>query len=284
MERAGNSLFTQHRRIVGEDLSVTTLTETLPIGVMYFYRVIAINEHGESNPSDFISVTIDLPIVLPSAVRNISLDFEDNSLMVLSWSAPFTGYRPFRYRFERATDMAFTQDATTLTTGLQREGYTDPGPTGGFVAGETYYYRITPINVSGEGPMSTVNHTTVAPDTTVKPSAVRNLRIGFVDNTDIDLKWAAPLYGTAITYTIIRDINPGFTSAVTLSTSITDLVYSDAGPAGGFVNGQTYYYRITPDNAQGDGPSRSTNVTVIITTPEPDPDMVDPYEPELPFD
>ena len=284
VERAGNKEFTQHLRVIASDLLNETFASLGIFGATYYYRVIAVNAHGDGQASEAIKAIIPIPPSPPTVIQNLSIVFEDNSLIQLSWGIPLQGFRPIRYKLERATNSGFTSNNVTLTTGLQRTAYTDPGPSGGFAAGSTYYYRVTPINISGEGPMSTVNHTTATPDTTVKPSAVRNLRIGFVNNTSIDLKWAAPLYGTAITYTILRDVNPSFASAVTLTTSITDLVYSDAGPSGGFVNGRTYYYRITPDNAQGDGPSRSTNVTVIITTPEPDPDMVDPYAPELPFD
>ena len=284
VERAGNEEFTQYLRVIGNDLTDETFASLGIFSVTYYYRVIAVNAHGDGQSSEVIKAVIPIPFLPPTVIQNLSIVFEDNSLIQLSWGIPLQGIRPIRYRLERATNSGFTSNNVTLTTGLQRTAYTDPGPSGGFAAGSTYYYRVTPINISGEGPMSTVNHTTATPDTTVKPSAIRNLRIGFVDNMDIDLKWAVPLYGTAITYTILRDVNPSFASAVTLTASITDLVYSDAGPSGGFVNGRTYYYRITPDNTQGDGPSRSTNVTVIVTTPEPDPDMVDPYAPELPFD
>ena len=285
VERATNRLFTENIKTLATGL---TNREHISQGVFsarYFYRVVAINSAGDGPESEALEVNIPIPESLPSAVRNLSTTFEDNSLIPLSWDIPLTGFRPIRYRVERATNSAFTQNMVTLTTGLQRNGYTDPGPTGGFVAGTTYYYRIIPINISGEGAEAITNRAITVVSTNVKPSAVNNLRIGFVDNTTVDLKWAAPSNGTTpITYTLIRSLNPNFVLPVTLSSSITDLVYSDAGPAGGFVNGRTYYYRITPSNAVDDGPSRSTNVTVIVTTPEPDPDTVDPYAPELPFE
>ena len=69
----------------------------------------------------------------------------------LSFDAPFTGYPPITYKIERHSNPSFV-GADELVAAQSGTSYSDSGPTGGFVAGGTYHYRVTPNNVDGDGP------------------------------------------------------------------------------------------------------------------------------------
>ena len=268
VERASDRLFTQHTRTIANNLSARTHTSTGLFAQTYYYRVIATNVGGDGPESETVSVDIPLPANAPLVVRDLTVSYEDGEGAILSWDIPARGYRPITYKIERATNAAFTQNASTIVAARAVTEFTDNGPSGGFVDQTTYYYRITPRNISGLGPADTVNVTAMQPSTLRIPTVVGNLRIGYVGGLTVDLIWAAPDIGTTpITYEIRRDTEAAFLSPVTLEAANATTLYSDTGPTGGFVPGRTYYYRVTPENSVGTGPMRATSVTIRVPDP-----------------
>ena len=239
VERASDRLFTQHTRTIANNLSARTHTSTGLFAQTYYYRVIATNVGGDGPESETVSVDIPLPANAPLVVRDLTVSYEDGEGAILSWDIPARGYRPITYKIERATNAAFTQNASTIVAARAVTEFTDNGPSGGFVDQTTYYYRITPRNISGLGPADTVNVTAMQPSTLRIPTVVGNLRIGYVGGLTVDLIWAAPDIGTTpITYEIRRDTEAAFLSPVTLEAANATTLYSDTGPTGGLCSGQ----------------------------------------------
>jgi len=165
-----------------------------------------------------------------------------NAEAALTWVAPasnggsaITGY----------TVMASPGGRTCATTGAVACTVT------GLTNGTGYSFTVTATNVAGTGPASSPISATpsAVPGPPTNAKAARDSSLG------IDLTWKAPTAngGSAITgYRIYRG---------TTSTSQTFIVavgnvlsYVDASTT----RGTRYYYRVTADNAAGEGPTSST--------------------------
>ena len=83
--------------------------------------------------------------------------------MTLIWATPDIGTTPITYEIRRDTEAAFLSPET-LAAANTTTSYSDTGPTGGFIAGRTYYYRVTPENSVGTGPMRAISVTIRVPD------------------------------------------------------------------------------------------------------------------------
>ncbi|MEO7804966.1 MAG: fibronectin type III domain-containing protein [Actinomycetota bacterium] len=112
-------------------------------GVHYFYLVSGVNEWGEGLRSAKIQVPIGIPE--PASLTSTSLGARG---IELAWSVPFDGGSPitgFRiYRSTTSGSETFLAAVSNVTT------YTDVSLTD--LA--TYYYRVSAVNVLGEGPLS----------------------------------------------------------------------------------------------------------------------------------
>ena len=87
---------------------------------------------GDGPESETVSVDIPLPANAPSVVRDLAVSYEDGEGAALSWDIPETGWRPITYKIERATNAAFTQNASTIVAARAVTEFTDNGPSGGF--------------------------------------------------------------------------------------------------------------------------------------------------------
>lgn len=113
-------------------------------GLPYYYKVTAINAAGEGPASDTVVAT---PAAKPAPPTGLTATGGDKKV-VLTWTAPLEwansnilGYRI--YRGNSSLDLQM-YDVSTDTT------YTDTG----VINGQTYYYRVSAINATGEGRMS----------------------------------------------------------------------------------------------------------------------------------
>ena len=119
----------------------------------------------------------------------------------------------------------------------------------GLANGTTYYYRVTPRNACGDGAAATGDDTT-----TGVPAALTNLATANPVCDGFDLSWDAS--AGAVDYLIEIDDASDF-SSVDVSVTQAGTTYT----ASGLVNGTTYYYRVTPRNACGDGTAASGDET-----------------------
>ena len=160
--------------------------------------------------------------------------------VVLTWEAPADdGGSPIvGYKIYRGTSPG---DEVLLTTVGNVLTYNDTGVTNG----QRYYYRVSALNVVGEGELSAeVSATPLG-----VPSAPRNLVARGGDGYVV-LTWEAPEDdggSSIIKYKIYRGTRSG--NEVLLTTVGNVLTYNDTG----VTNGQIYYYRVSALNGVGVG-------------------------------
>ena len=139
--KAGNETL-----IATVDNSTTTYNDTsVKNGVRYYYYVTAVNEIGESDRSNEVSV---LPLCIPSPPRNLTA-YTGNGYVNLSWEEPPNCSIITEYRIYRNGTLIASVSADQLW-------YNDTNVKNDV----TYTYYITAINLAGESEYSNVVHAT----------------------------------------------------------------------------------------------------------------------------
>jgi fibronectin type 3 domain-containing protein len=234
--------------------NVLTYTDSgLTNGQRYYYKVSAVSSAGEGSQSNEASAT---PLAVPSS-PTLASAVPGNAQVVLTWSAPtsnggsaVTGYKIYRGTAS-GTETLLTTVGNVLT-------YTDSGLTNG----QTYYYKVSAVNVAGEGSQS--NEVSAKPVTL--PSAPRALAATGGD-AQVTLTWTAPASngGTSIIgYKIYRGTASG--SEVLLTTVGNVLTYTDTSA----INGQPYFYKVSAVSSVGEGAQSSeasATPELIVTAP-----------------
>ncbi|MFW9780269.1 MAG: fibronectin type III domain-containing protein [Candidatus Heimdallarchaeota archaeon] len=196
----------------------------------------------------FSSVTFTSATV-PTAPQNFAATYGDSQVS-LAWQAPsddggdtITNYNVYR---AIASGGPFTQAAAPV--GLS---YTDLGRTNGV----TYYYKVAAVNGVGEG----ANSTTVSATPRTTPSEPRNLGASYGYGY-ANVSWIPPLDdgGTTITKYLVYRATASIGPYTNIQNS-TSLYYLDNTVG----NGNTYYYRVSAYNSEGEG----TQAAYIIVTP-----------------
>lgn len=125
-----------------EATNTTYNDTTVENGKIYYYYVTALNEVGESSPSEERSAS---PMGPPEHPSNLQITVEKDSVK-LTWSAPknnggspIIGYKIYRGTSPNNMECIATVDASTTT-------YEDAD----IKPGETYYYKVTALNSEGE--------------------------------------------------------------------------------------------------------------------------------------
>jgi regulation of enolase protein 1 (concanavalin A-like superfamily) len=152
------------------------------------------------------------------------------------------------YRVERSTDGAtFT---TINNTAANATSFVDAGLTGSL----RYFYRVSTLDATG---VSTPSAVVSAVN---RPSAVTNFAITSLNNTQTVLNWRDTHGETGFRVERSTD-NVTFNTLATVGVNIPS--YTDSG----LTSGTTYYYRVTPTSALGDGvantASGSTRLPVV---------------------
>jgi fibronectin type 3 domain-containing protein len=227
--------------------SIGNVTGYLDVGVSdgtnYYYKVSAANSAGEGpRSSEAHATTFSVPgtpgtLTAVGSYRSVSL----------SWSAPpnnggsaITGYRVYRG--------TSGQSLALLTTLSNVLSYTDSG----LSDGTTYYYKMSAVNIVGEGSGSEVSSATTSSTVPGQPTNLKAM--GSSDK--ISLSWSAPLSngGSAVTgYKVYRGTSSGQLSL--LATLGDVLGYEDSD----LPIGETYFYQVSALNAIGEG-GRSSEV------------------------
>ena len=121
--------------------------DTVEPGGRYAYRVTALNDFGESDPSE--PVEVDIPGGLPDRPTGLDATATEDAV-TLSWDGPgndgITGYRIERQDREGSDGFA----TLVADTGSADAGYTDDT----VEAGGRYAYRVAAINGDGESQAS----------------------------------------------------------------------------------------------------------------------------------
>lgn len=251
-ERMGGSPFAGfrlYRAFAGEEPTFYLATDGLEYydgveaGRVYVYQVSAVNADGEGPRSAPAYAATEAPGRVPSPPRELTFDGIEHGdgtyAATLSWLPPEDpGDEPVFaynvYRGDGGPEYAYYATAYDTT-------YTDPY----LSYGPTYAYRVSAVSAAGEGQqsnaagISTYNHPT-APFVTYMS----------VGQTEAFLAWEAPRSdggAPVLQYNVYRSSAAEGEGrvGVTNGTSWTDL---------GLTPGTTYTYRVTAENAMGEGP------------------------------
>lgn len=229
-------------------LTGASYTDTgLSDGVTYRYTITAVNANGESaQPAAVAGLT---SAGVPSALAATA----GNAQVALSWSAPAGAVT--RYNIYRGTSSG-GETLLASPTGTAA-AYLDAAA----VNGTAYYYKVSAVNATGEGNLSSeVSATPLAP-----PAAPSGLT-ATPSNAAVSLSWTAPA-GIVTGYKIYRGVVSGTeTFLVAPSGSATTYVNS------GLSNGTLYYYKVSALNGGSEGPlsaevsAKPHNATPTVAT------------------
>ncbi len=218
-----------------------TLVES---GIRYYYQVRAINSAGTGPASNEANVLFSNTFTAPHLIAMPGLNKVD-----LRWTAPseangnpLTGYRVYRGTASSGESFLIDVNVTEMA---------DTGVT----VGKCYYYLVTGITMTAEGPAS--NEANATPFTYPGVPASFEASSGDASAT---MNWTAPIsdgYSPVLGYHVFRGLESGNLSRVA---TVSGLGYHDTGLA----SGTTYYYRVSAYNAAGSG---NATAEVAVSTP-----------------
>jgi len=227
----------------GAPTGTSFVDSALNNGSTYYYVVSAVNVTGEGPNSAEVSATPMAP-PLPNAPVGLAA-VAGSQQVTLSWTAASPGVTSYKVKRATAPGGSYTQVATPAASPFVDTGLNN---------GTTYYYVVSAINVTGEGPISTeVSATPVAPplpDAPVGLAAVAGYQ-------QVNLTWTAASPGVT-SYRIKRATSAsgpfGLVGSPT-GTSFTDSPLN---------NGTAYYYVVSAVNGTGEGPDSAS----VSATPQ----------------
>ncbi|MDB5322333.1 MAG: repeat-containing protein [Phycisphaerales bacterium] len=249
-DSTGESGYRVERSLNGSTWALLTTTAAdvheysntgLVAGTAYYYRVRAVNAGGNSLVGDY-KTGITIPPATTLTVLSLS-----TSQIRLSWLnvAGETGYR-----VERSAD-GVSDWGVVNTAAVNAITFIDTALT----TDTPYFYRVTPVNGSGDAAASIVKTTR-----TLLP-APTSLTATAASTTQINLAWSNSDGETA--YVIERSLNNGSTWAVLTTVAADVTSYSNTG----LTAGATYAYRIRAANAGGNSEAgiKATTITLPAT-------------------
>lgn len=254
----GDSAITGYRVYRSEPgVDETRLTETTSLtfedkstrpGAEYSWRVVAVNQAGESVTSGRVSRASGT--TAPGAVSSFEA-FPGNDQVLLRWRAPaetggsnLTGYRILR------NDQILTSlppDANSYSDNTAKNG-------------ETYVYYVRASNVKGDGTPSEAARVTPA----FVPSPPSNLNAEVITagtGSAVRVSWfASDTVDHYVVYRSARSGTLGTPLANVTSTSYVDNVVE---------RGQTYFYSVVGANNVGRSPPSGESAVSLVSKPDP---------------
>ncbi len=220
-----------------EAFDMSFADDTVSKGTTYYYRITAFNAVGESNPTQSVNAS---PLGKPGSPMDFDVKPGDE-IVKLSWvmphnqgGTPVTEFKIFRSNL--SSEMGFYARVTS-----SKLVYTD----GMVTNGETYYYKVTAVNIVGEGSFTEIKSARPRG----RPSYPINIRIVAGDGY-VNISWSQPVNdgGDHITQVRLhRGTDPNSTIPIYSSANLQGL-YRDSTVE----NGVTYYYSMTAQNSLGE--------------------------------
>lgn len=206
-------------------------------GVRHYYVVTAVNAHGESIECSQVSCVPKAPAPT-TAPANVKASAGDGSVRLL-WS-PVGRAASYSLYWAKVPGIVPGAAGVTAITGIQDLSYDHTGLTNG----DTYYYVVTGVNSSGDGPASA--EVSAKPAVPALP-ATANLVVLPGDGT-VDLAWSAVAGATS--YNVYAGSTSGFPlDASTLIARLSGTTFHHAN----LVNGREYRYVVTAVGLGGEG-------------------------------
>ena len=218
-------------------LSVTTSTSYTDTGLnastAYYYKVAAEDQAGNntSRLSAWAGATTWATGTATNTPTDVQASAASATTVTVSWS-PVTG--AITYYIYRATSLTgnYVQAGTSPNT-----SYTDVGLT----TGATYYYKVSAVTSSGEGPQSAGG---VAVTLKTALGTPTNVRASAASASSIALNWDAVSGATKYNvYSSIFSDGPYKWIGSVLTNSGTDTR---------LLAGTTYYYKVSAENSSGE--------------------------------
>ncbi|MCR4316195.1 MAG: YCF48-related protein [Planctomycetes bacterium] len=242
-------------KVGGNIMPPTYLDSNLTNGSQYYYVVTSQDTNGEGAGSSVAGPFTPTPPPAPAKIAGLSATPGDAQAS-LSWSSdPIATF----YRIYRSTTAGFTPGATNrIANNISQTTYTDAA----VVNLTTYYYRVTGVNVTTEGPASNENACTPVG----KPQTPTSLSWTY-DNARVGLSWNVSI--GASSYEIHRQSPPGpvntasglglVGNAAQPATGVTTVFYEDTS----LPNNSAFLYRVVAVSATGLKSDDSNEVTAI---------------------
>jgi fibronectin type 3 domain-containing protein len=215
-------------------------------GITYYYRVIAVNEAGESEPSDVVSATFHReeekqPPKSPAQVSAAT----GHARVELTWEA-VSDAESYTVKRSLTNGGPYSVIAQSMTN----QSYLDTELTNGL----TYYYVITSVNEAGESEAS--EQISATPYQLAAPGEVT----AAASSGKVSLTWTA--VNEAVSYAVKRSTSHDG-PYVTLAAGIETTSYHDEG----LTNGLTYYYVIVAVDKLGEEGIASSQASATPTQP-----------------
>jgi fibronectin type 3 domain-containing protein len=216
----------------------TTMTAGyLTNGHTYQFKVTAVSQAGEGAPSNVVQAIPSTPP--PAAPTGLTARANSDGTITLSWTAPESGLLYWVYQQDVTAGGAWQQlplpiDGVTMTAGLLTNNH-------------TYAFKVSAVKAGVEGPATSpvqaVAH--YAP-----PPAPTNLRGVSAGDGTVELTWDAP--APNLYYWVYqRDVTAGETTFQKLTYPTT----ATSADPGLLRNGDTYEFKVSAQNAGGEGPA-----------------------------
>ncbi|MGA1848326.1 MAG: hypothetical protein ACMUHB_03205, partial [Thermoplasmatota archaeon] len=204
-------------------------------GIDYAYGVCAVNDKGESDLSEIVSVS---PGSVPDPISMMELE-TGNGLISMKWKVPDENGFPIEeyriYRGENENDLGLMS---------KTEGDTNTYIDEGLINGNSYYYSVTAVNCLGESKLSPVYS---GSPSWIPTAPLLSLAVG---DRFVHLSWEPPENDGGLKildYNVYR----GFSiESLSLFDNLEDLELNDSS----VLNGERLFYAVSAVNGNGEGP------------------------------
>jgi len=218
--------------------SCSSFAGSLTSGKTYYFEVVAVNSAGTSGYSNEASATYGVPsLAAPVGLKAVA----GSTQVGLTWNpvAGATGYN--LYRSVGGAGFLLYQLNLTSTS------YTDSGLTNG----TSYSYTVDSVDKDGEGGSS--RGVTAVPGSAILPPTKLAASFFYVGSgSAVNLNWNA--VSGATSYNIYRSTSSGGEGSAPILTGIPPGSSSTSSYVDQFPSSTaTYYYKITPVSANGEG-------------------------------
>ena len=225
----------------------TTCSNTgLAYNTLYYYRVRAYNDAGNSNYTSIAYATTNQAV--PSAPTGAALTVLSDTSIMINWAD--TSDNEDNFKVERSTDGSLYALRSTLNANTTV--FTDTG----LSASTAYWYRVYAANTIGSSGFSNVvSGTTQAPPI---PTAPTNLITTTLTSSVIGLQWTDNS-STETGFKLDRSPN-GVSGWVTLTTTAANVIAFSDTP---LTAATTFYYRVCAYNLGGDSAYASLTAATL---------------------
>lgn len=223
-------------------------------GHTYQYKVTATGQGVESAASNVVSVVPQ--VALPGQVTGLTAAAQTDGTIKLTWTAPGPNvYFDVYQKDISAGQTGFTKlplpvtTCCTFTAGLLTQN-------------DLYEFKVAATNAAGSGPLSAPAQATAHYN---PPAAPTNLRGTTAGSSTINLDWDPPSTESLFYWIYTKDVTAG--GAFVKSAFPTTATNQTVSP---LINGHQYQFKVTAENAGGEGPASLTiSITPVGTVPAP---------------